>query len=188
MRIEDIVREVKKDAAFYGEKGGVTLSGGEPFAQAGAVGLLKRLKSEGINTAAETCGYYDVSEALPYTDLFLWDIKDTDAKRHEKHTGVSNERILGNLFAADRSGAKTRLRCILVNGVNTDAEHYGRVAALIASLRNCEGADVLPYHAYGGSKAVLLGLPDNGDAVLVPSPEQIREARRIICGERGSAG
>lgn len=183
MKIGEIIREVKKDAAFYGEKGGVTLSGGEPFAQSGAAELLQRLKSEGLNTAVETCGYYDVSEALPYTDLFLWDIKDTDEKRHKEYVGVSNAPIIENLLAADRKGARTRLRCILVNGVNTYITHYRRVAELVETLRNCEGADVLPYHAYGGSKATLLGMPDSGDAALIPDDEQITEAKSVICGK-----
>ncbi|MBQ6553072.1 MAG: glycyl-radical enzyme activating protein [Clostridia bacterium] len=182
MSIEEIVREVKKDAAFYGEKGGVTLSGGEPFAQSGTLELVKRLKAEGLNVAVETCGYFDVTAALPYVDLFLWDVKDTDARRHERYTGASNEAILAHLYAADAAGARIRLRCILVAGVNTDAAHYGRVAEIAAELRSCEGADVLPYHAFGGSKAESVGMPDNGSASFVPTEEQLNEARRVICG------
>ena len=178
--IDGIIREVKKDAAFYGETGGVTLSGGEPFAQPGAVQLLKRLKAEGINTAVETCGYYDVTDAVPYVDLFLWDIKDTDDVRHKKNTGVSNKPVLENLFAADRAGAEIRLRCILVNGVNTDGTHYKNVAEIIKNLHNCTGADVLPYHAYGGSKAELIGGEDNGAESLIPTQEQINRFREII--------
>lgn len=180
MSIDEIIREVKKDAAFYGETGGVTLSGGEPFAQPGVTKLLKRSKSEGINTAVETCGYYDVTDSVPYTDLFLWDIKDTDTARHKKNTGVSNEPVLKNLFAADKAGARIRLRCILVNGVNTDENHYKAVAALMKKLRNCTGADVLPYHAYGGSKAELTGREDNGDKSLIPTEEQINRFKEII--------
>jgi len=182
MSVNEIVREVKKDVAFYGENGGVTLSGGEPLAQSGVVDLLKALKSDGINTAIETCGYFDVSAVLPYTDLFLWDIKDTDPARHKQYTGASNERVLENLFAADEMGAKTRLRCIIINGVNADTDHYMRIREIKEKLKNCAGADVLPYHAYGGSKAVALGLPDNGDASLIPTDDEINEAKRIICG------
>ncbi len=183
MTADEIVREVGKDAAFYGEKGGVTLSGGEPFAQPGTAGLLKKLKEAGFGTAVETCGYFDVSDAIPYTDLFLWDLKDTDAKRHEKYTGAPLDRILGNLFAADGKGARIRLRCILVNGVNTEAAHYRRTAEIISSLHNCAGADVLPYHAFGGSKAELIGERDNGVASFIPTDSQIREAKAVICGE-----
>jgi pyruvate formate lyase activating enzyme len=180
MSVDEIIRAVKKDAAFYGQTGGVTLSGGEPFLQHGTVKLLKALKAEGINTAVETCGYYDVTDAVPYTDLFLWDIKDTDGARHKKNTGRSNEPVFENLFKADMAGAKIRLRCILVNGVNTDEKHYKAVAELMKKLRNCTGADVLPYHAYGGSKAELTGGTDNGDKALIPTEEQTGRFREII--------
>lgn len=180
MTVSGIVNEIKKDSAFYGGRGGVTLSGGEPFMQKNAVKLLEACKREGINTAVETCGFFDVSAAVPFTDLFLWDIKDTDDERHKKYTGRSNESIIGNLYKADRAGAKTRLRCILVNGVNTDAEHYKKVAEIKRSLRGCTGVDVLPYHAYGSSKAVLLGLPDNGDKSLIPTAEQIEAFRSAV--------
>lgn len=182
MTVDEIVREVKKDVAFYGTNGGVTLSGGEPLAQAGVVDLLRAFKSDGINTAIETCGFYDVSAVLPYTDLFLWDIKDTDPARHEKYTGVSNGRILENLFAADEKGAKTRLRCIITRGVNANVDHYKRVNEIMGKLKNCTGADILPYHAYGGSKATSLGLPDNGDPAYIPTDDEINEATKIICG------
>lgn len=180
MSIDEIIQKVKKDAAFYGGTGGVTLSGGEPFAQSGTFELLKRLKAEGINTAVETCGFYDVTAAVPFTDLFLWDIKDTDEGRHIKNTGASNKPVLENLMKADGAGAKTRLRCILVNGVNTDEKHYKSVAEIMKSLRNCMGADVLPYHAYGGSKAELIGNTDNTDKALIPTEEQTDRFKEIL--------
>ena len=49
-------------------------------------------------------------------------------------------------------------------------------------LKNCTGADILPYHAYGGSKAVAIGLPDNGDTSLIPTDDQMNEATKMICG------
>ena len=101
MPISRIIDTVMRDIAFYGERGGVTLSGGEPFAQGpAAVALLRACKEKGLSTAVETCGYAApdvILAALPYVDLFLWDIKDTDSARHRQYTGVGNERILKNL-------------------------------------------------------------------------------------------
>lgn len=180
MTVGGIMEQIKKDSAFYGRSGGVTLSGGEPFMQENAVQLLKACKEEKINTAVETCGFYDVLPALPYVDLFLWDIKDTDEERHRKYTGVSRRRILDNLYKADEAGAGIRLRLILVNGVNTNKAHYKNTAEIMAKLKNCTGADVLPYHAYGGVKAELLGLSDNGDKNLIPTEDQINEFKEYI--------
>ena len=77
------------------------MSGGEPMLYAKAASsLLQMAKRAGIGTAIETCGYFDsalLTEVLPWTDSFLWDIKDTDAKRHLANTNVPIDRILENL-------------------------------------------------------------------------------------------
>ena len=167
---------VLRDLPFYGREGGVTLSGGEPLNQKGTVEFLRLCKAAGISTAVETCGYVNLEileRSVPFVDIFLWDVKDTDSKRHEKYTGVSNALILERLKYADSLGAKTRLRCILINGVNTDTRHYGNVGVIVQKLMNCQGVDILPYHAYGGGKCTLLGRRDNGRMEWIPTQEQI---------------
>ena len=184
LSIEEILKTVQKDEAFYGARGGVTLSGGEPFLQGvHTVALLEACKKHGLTTAVETSGYTDpevLRAAISFVDLFLWDIKDTDEARHLRYTGVSNRRILDNLHLADQLGARIRLRCILVGGVNTDAEHYRAVATLASTLSCLEGVELIPYHAYAGSKATLLGRDDNGNPDWIPSPIQLDEARRVL--------
>ena len=184
MTVGEIVKTVQKDAAFYGKNGGITLSGGEPFAQGeAAVALLRECKARGLSTAAETCGYADgavLRQAAELTDLFLWDIKDTDDGRHRQYTGVSNRRILENLRAVNALGARIRLRCILVNGVNTDPAHYEALVEIARDIRNLDGLELIPYHAYGGTKSVFLGLVDSGRVEWIPTEEQMQEAKRIL--------
>jgi pyruvate formate lyase activating enzyme len=117
---------------------------------------------------------------VPLTDLFLWDIKLTDSEAHRSFTGVSNELIIENLTTADKMEALTRIRCILVNGVNTFDSHYDAVAETVLSLKHCEGVELIPYHAYGGSKAVLIGRENNGNADWIPSDETICFARATL--------
>ncbi len=180
----EILDIVEKDRAFYGETGGITLSGGEPLVQpAACIELLRLCKEQGLSTAVETCGCFDsgvLESIVPNTDLFLWDIKDTDPERHKHYTGVSNEKILQNLKKADDMGAAIRMRCILVNGVNTNAKHYREIAELASSLSHLEGVEFFAYHAYGGSKATFLGLPDNGCVDWIPSEAQINEAKQMV--------
>lgn len=181
---EEIISIVQKDAAFYGSVGGITLSGGEPFYQKDAtIALLKACKSLGISTAVETCGYAEESvlrAAAPFVDLFLWDLKDTDAERHKKYTGVSNEKILRNLKMIDKLGARTRLSCILVNGINTDLRHYEEIARIANALRNTAGVSLIPYHAFGGTKATFLGECDNGNSDFIPDKEQVKNAKIFL--------
>ena len=184
MTVDEILAVVSKDSAFYQGSGGITLSGGEPFAQREkTVELLRAAKAKGFSVAVETCGYADsniVRASLPYVDTFLWDIKDTDDTRHKLYTGVSNKLILDNLSLADGLGAKIRLRCILVNGVNTDSEHYRNLALIASSLKNLDRVEIIPYHAYGGTKSEFIGADNNGRAEWIPTEEQINDLKTVL--------
>ena len=184
MTVSEVVSAIMRDASFYGDTGGVTVSGGEPVLHPHeTIALLAACKEQGISTAIETCGYFP-SEYIPalcdVTDLFLYDVKDTDPARHKAYTGVDNSLILQNLKAIDRQGGKTRLRCILVEGVNTTEEHYAALAELYLSLNRCEGVELLPYHAYAGSKCLPLGRPDNGHPEWIPTPETVAQAKAVL--------
>ena len=181
---EAILNEVMKDRAFYGSLGGVTLSGGEPtLHREGAVRLLGLLRNNGIHTAMETCGYFSPS-ILPaltaVTNLFLWDVKDTDDERHRAGTGVSNRRIIENLRQADEMGAKTVMRCILIKTVNLEKAHLDNLCMLYRSLKHCQGVELLPYHTLGDSKNRQLGQKENGHKEWIPSAEDLRLAEEYL--------
>lgn len=184
MSVGDIMPVVMRDRAFYGERGGMTLSGGEPLAQPkGAMGLLRACREAGISTAVETCGHFDpdiLPELVPLVDAFLWDVKDTDGGRHRRFTGVGNELILDNLRRADALGATTRLRYILVAGVNDDDDRLAATARLRDSLAGCAGVDVLPYHSFGDAKAGFAGLPCAAHPEWIPTDETVRRARKVL--------
>jgi pyruvate formate lyase activating enzyme len=100
--IEDLVNELVKDRAYFENSGGgVTLSGGECTMQRDFTsGILKELRSRGINTAVDTCGLFPeqvFDEIFPYVDIILFDLKEGDSDLHKKFTGVSNEPIIENL-------------------------------------------------------------------------------------------
>lgn len=190
MSVEDVIREVEKDRAFYDESGGgITLSGGEPIAQFDfTLGLLEAARESGIGTCIETSGFGPAERFLkvvPYTDLFLWDIKDTDSDRHRLNTGVSIGSIISNLKAVDLQGGNTILRCILISGVNLNDEHLDKVGALLGTLRNCRGVELMPYHPYGGSKFAKLGMKISGDKEHIPTPEQMLQAKDYLIEKWG---
>lgn len=186
----ELLKIIKKDRAFYGSNGGVTLSGGEPLLQAEeAEQVLELCKENGIHTVIETCGYFSpdiLSRIVPITDLFLWDIKDTDDERHRAYTGVSNEKILRNLFLADSLGAKLQVRCILIKEINMVQEHYDGIMEIVEKLKNCEGVELISYHSYGGAKALALGQENNGNDNWIPEKELVSEVGRYLT-ERGLA-
>ena len=170
-------REIIKQIKATKLQKGITLSGGEPLLQAEEVIVFLRLcKENKIHTAIETCGMFSsrvLEEVIPLVDLFLWDIKDTDVQRHKAYTGASNEKILENLLRADDLGARTRIRSILVNGVNMEQKHYDGIVEILRRLKHCEGVEFMPYHTYGGSKVLAVGKEDDGNEDWIPSIEQV---------------
>ncbi len=161
MKSQEIIDVVLKDKAFYGQNGGLTLSGGEPMLHPEAcIELLTLAKENGLNTAVETCGYFDEKYIEPLckvTDCFLWDVKDTDDVRHKANTGVSNEKILKNLKLADQYNVPIILRCIMLKGINMNDEHKSKVKDIFASLNNGVRIDWLPCHSLGAAKAEAIG-------------------------------
>ena len=98
----EVLQKVCKDKAFYeASGGGVTLSGGECMLQLDFIEeLLQSCKGCGIHTAVDTAGCVPAAafdRILPYTDLFLFDVKCIDSEKHKRYTGVGNEQILANL-------------------------------------------------------------------------------------------
>lgn len=158
---EEILPALIEDCAFFGQKGGVTLSGGEPLMQADfTVELLTLLKNAGINTAVDTCGYVPqkvFDRVLPYTDLFLFDVKAFKKETHIEATGVSNELILNNLKHLSESGAQIEIRIPLVPDVNM--AEIGLIAEFLSPLKGIRGVKLLPYHSFANNKYDMLGKP-----------------------------
>ncbi len=161
MSADEILEIVLEDKDFYeASGGGVTLSGGECLIYPDFCAEVLRLcKESGINTAIDTCGYVSkesLNKVIPYTDVFLYDIKAIDEALHIKCTGVSNKIILENLKYLDSLGCKTEIRTPCVPGCN-DGE-IPKIEAFISSLSNVIRHKILPYHGFARSKYEALGM------------------------------
>lgn len=160
----EVMEEVEADASFYAASGGgLTVSGGEPLAQPEFTAALLRLAREReMHTCVETCGYGSASTILdlvPLTDLFLYDLKETDPARHFELTGAPLEPVLVNLRALCDSAAEVRVRLPIVPGLNDSDDHFRAVADLTASLPTSPSVEVMPYHSLGTEKHRRLGRP-----------------------------
>jgi glycyl-radical enzyme activating protein len=196
MSVDEVMGEVLRDVAYYARSGGgLTLSGGEPLAQAGFAGaLLRAAHADGIHTCLDTSGFAParvLRAVAADVDLFLYDYKATDPARHRALTGVGPERIVANLDWLCRHGARVALRCPLVSGVNDSPEHLAGIAALSARYPGLAAVEVLPYHALGRDKAEQLGfrtaladLPTTDDSTVAGWLDALR---RLGCtrAERG---
>lgn len=185
MTVAQLLPILLEDRDFYETSGGgVTLSGGECLMQAAfCVELLKQLKQEGIHTAVDTCGFVSrqtLDAVIPYTDIFLYDIKALDADVHVACTGQSNRLILENLLYLDSCGVKTEIRIPFVPEKNGD--QIEKIARFLKKLRHMTKVRVLPYHNYAGSKYNALNMPNTLPDRL-PSEEELTHARQTLLSE-----
>lgn len=161
--VNELMPELLEDLIFYqNSSGGITLSGGEPLAQVDfAKELLMAVKEKGLNTALDTCGYVSrsaIESVLPYTDIFLYDLKHIDSMAHKKGTGRSNEIIIDNLKFLSDSDKKIEIRYPLIPGFNDNKEVLEKAAEFLGKLKNITGIKVLPYHKLAGSKYEALDM------------------------------
>jgi pyruvate formate lyase activating enzyme len=185
--VDEILNEVMKDKVFYDQsKGGVTISGGEPLLQIDfAEELLKRLKKENIHTAVDTCGavnFDNIQRVVPYTDLFLYDIKLMDDEKHIMFTGISNKIILDNLEKLSRIHNNINIRMPIIEGVNADALHIQTTIGFIKSM-NIKKVNLLPYHDIAKHKYKKLDIVYEVEKMTKPTEEKMQYFKEMFESE-----
>ncbi len=183
--IPAILEEILADREFYAVTGGgVTLSGGECLCHpAFCADLLKECKKEGIHCAVDTSGAVEreaLDAVLPYTDLFLFDLKLMDPQKHLHYTGMSNERSRANLAYLMERGAAVEIRIPLLPGINEG--EIPEMGAYLASLGGIRSVRVLPYHALAASKYRHLGMEFTMPPTESPTKEALDAAKQTLRG------
>lgn len=190
--VDDVLAQAQRYQSYWGEKGGITVSGGESLLQIHSLTeLFRKAKSLGINTCLDTSAqpfsrdsssFPAFEELMKYTDLILLDIKHIDSDAHKQLTGWRNENILDCARYLSDIGKPVWIRHVLIPGINDDDESLRNLRAFIDTLRNVERVDVLPYHALGVYKWKQLGIPYALTEVKSPTEESVRHAQRILRG------
>lgn len=180
--VEELMPILLEDKEFYETSGGgVTLSGGECLMQADfCAELLKALKAHHIHTAVDTCGFVAreaLDKVMPYTDIFLYDIKAFDEDVHVKCTGQSNRVILGNLCYIDDCGKKIEIRIPYVPDYNSD--EMEKIRDFLKELKHITKVEVLSYHNYAGSKYAALDMENNMPDKL-PEKEEVKKINEMM--------
>lgn len=181
----DVSCEVDKDRIFYDESdGGVTLSGGEPLQQMDFLDkILDEMKSKDVHVTLDTSGYApfeDLEKICDRVDLFLYDLKMMDEKKHEEYTGVSNAIILKNLEKLVSAKKPVEIRIPLVCDVNDDELNIRDTVQFLSDLESIRSASLLPYHKGGCEKYIRLRKRERLKNFKPPSKDRIRRIEQIL--------
>lgn len=178
----ELIREIEKDRIFFDQsKGGVTFSGGEPLMQPKFLSaLLEECQNRNIHTVVDTCGYTpfrNLAEIKDKVDLFLYDLKIMDEKKHKDITGTSNRVILENLKNLSKLKKKIIIRIPLIANLNDTEKNIRQTAEFLKSLGNIKDINLLPYHKIGTGKYKNLKRKAYGPEIKTPLDEKINKIK-----------
>lgn len=162
--VAELMDVLRRDREFWGASGGVTFSGGEPFAQFKFLEQAVRgCITEYIDTAIETSAYaktFDFVRVMQWLDFAFIDIKHMDDTKHKAATGVGNGLILNNisLLAMQKPHPRIVIRIPVIPGYNDDRANITATAEYMLANKLPE-VNLLPFHNLGESKWRQLGLP-----------------------------
>lgn len=189
MTVRELLDEYERNRSFYGTRGGLTCTGGEPLMQLPfLISLFEEAKKRGIHTCLDTSGWpYRKERAEEYqrlfrvTDLVLLDIKHSDPKGHLELCSVTQDPVIAFGDALNAAHVKVLIRHVCVPGITDQDEELRGVGKIMARWDNLIGLDVLPYHVMGKVKYSTLGYEyPLGDLRALTKEEAANARSKII--------
>lgn len=187
---DTLLKKALRYRSYWKNKGGITVSGGEPLLQIDFVtDLFEKAKKKDVNTALDTSGQpfsrdpeflERFDRLMNATDLVLLDIKHIDPVRHQEITGWSNENILDLAGYLNSINKPVWIRHVLVDGLTSNEKDLRDLRSFLDGLENIQKVEVLPYHSLGAYKWKELGLAYPLEKVSPPSDEDIQRAKKIL--------
>lgn len=191
---DELLDEAITCREYWGTKGGITVSGGEPLAQIDfLLELFIKAKERGINTCIDTAGgpftregewFEKFKRLMNVTDVLLMDIKHINEEEHIKLTGHTGKNIIEMFRYLDEINKPVWIRHVLVPGITDNDEYLIQTRDFIRTLGNVQRVEVLPYHGLGAMKYKDLGIDYVLKDTNSPTAERVQNARKILeCAE-----
>lgn len=187
---DELLDEAITCREYWGTKGGITVSGGEPLAQIDfLLELFIKAKERGINTCIDTAGgpftregewFEKFKRLMNVTDVLLMDIKHINEEEHIKLTGHTGKNIIEMFRYLDEINKPVWIRHVLVPGITDNDEYLIQTRDFIRTLGNVQRVEVLPYHGLGAMKYKDLGIDYVLKDTNSPTAERVQNAREIL--------
>ena len=187
---DELLEKALRYRSYWGSKGGITVSGGEPLLQIDfLLELFTKAKEKGVHTTLDTCGnpftreepfFSKFEKLMEVTDLVMLDIKHMDEEQHVLLTGQKNDNILDMAKYLSDTGKSMWIRHVLVPERSDRDDYLWKLHDFIEQLDHVERVEVLPYHTLGVYKWKELGIPYGLEGIEPPTQERIQNANEIL--------
>ena len=172
---DEIVEKALHYKEYFGEKGGITLSGGEPLLQPEfCYEIFKLCHENGINTCLDTSGGIlndKVKNLLTETDRVLLDIKYTDDDLYIKNVGCSLEKPLEFLYYLNERKVPVTLRQVIIPTLNDNDENIDKLNEIIKSHSCIDKVELLPFKKICQTKYDNMQIPFSFAHIPTPTKE-----------------
>lgn len=190
MTADELLDKAEHFRSYWGDQGGITVSGGEALIQIDfLLELFEKAHQRGINTCLDTSAqpftrigvFFEKFERLmKVTDTVLLDIKHIDDTEHRKLTRWTNQNILDCARYLSEIHQPVWIRHVLIPTLTDQDEYLEQLRDFIHTLNHVERIDVLPYHTLGVFKYKELGITYPLEGINPPTQERIDHANRIL--------
>ena len=181
---EEIFKRALRCKEYFGQDGGITVSGGEPLLQAEFCEELFTLcNRDGINTCLDTSGSIineSVLRLLKKTDRVLLDIKYTTEEHYIQHVGTSLAPVLKFLDILEEKGIKTTVRQVIVPSLNDTCESLDRLIGFISSKKCVDKLELLPFKKICRVKYDALKIPFPLGNLPTPTKEEMEKLKKYV--------
>ena len=181
---DEVLKKALRFTEYFGDKGGITVSGGEPLLQSEFVTELFSLcHGVGINTCLDTSGSLmneSITELLQHTDRVLLDIKYPSDELYLRHVGCTLTKVLDYLNYLDKEGIPTTIRQVTIPTLNDNAESIKKLLGIARAHSCIDTIELLPFRKICTVKYDEMGIPVPFAEIPEPTGEKMRELRALL--------
>ncbi len=181
---EEIVKKALNYREYFGEKGGITLSGGEPLLQSEfAYEIFKLCHENGINTCLDTSGSIlnnQVKKLLTETDRVLLDIKYTDNALYLENVGCSIDKPMDFLEYLNEQKIPTTIRQVIIPTLNDNEENIERLNEIVKKYSCIDKVELLPFKKICQTKYDSMNIPFPFANMDTPTKETMNKLNNLL--------
>lgn len=180
----EVVRRAERYKEYFKNKGGITLSGGEPLLQAEfATEIFTLCKEKGIGTCLDTSGSIindAVLNLLKVTDRVLLDVKYTEDTLYKENVGCSMDTPFEFLKILNERNIPTTLRQVIIPTVNDGDENIKKLYEIAKAHKCVDKIELLPFRKICQTKYDDMNIPFPFGLLPTPSKEKMEHLKSFL--------
>ena len=181
---QEIVEKALHYKEYFGDKGGVTLSGGEPLLQTEfCYEIFKLCHEKGINTCLDTSGSIlndNVKKLLSETDRVLLDIKYTENDLYMENVGCSLEKPMNFLYYLNEQQIPTTIRQVIIPTINDNENNVQKLNKIVENHSCIDKVELLPFKKICQTKYDNMKIKFPFEHIPTPAKEMMNKLNKLL--------